>query len=283
MLNKLKALLQLLLPKQLLTELAGWLASKQLSFFTTWIIKLFIKAYKVNLNEAKFETAEEYSTFNDFFIRELKPNMRPIDDAVNSVVSPADGTISQFGTIKHGELLQAKGHLYSLDSLLGCDQKMVDLFQDGFYLTTYLSPKDYHRVHMPFKAELKEMRYIPGSLFSVNQATTENIENIFARNERVITLFETEYGPMIQILVGATIVGSIRTAWLGESDLPRDGLIKGWNYAEGQESFEKGEEMGAFKFGSTVINLFVKDHFEFNPELTTGESIKMGELIGNFK
>ena len=211
--NQLKAIIQYLLPKQLLTSLFGWLAKKQLGSVTTWIIQGFMKLYKIDLSEAKLENAKDYKTFNDFFARKLKEDARPIDDAVNSIVMPADGVISQFGTIQDNLLLQAKGHYYSLESLLACHSDMIKFFKHGSYATTYLSPKNYHRFHMPCDGVLREMIYVPGSLFSVSQATTECIPNIFARNERVICLFETDLGPMAQILVGATIVGSIEVEW----------------------------------------------------------------------
>lgn len=215
MLNQLKAMIQYLLPKQMLTVIFGWLAKKQLGIVTTWMIQGFSKLYKIDLSEAQISNVKEYKTFNDFFARELKQDARPIDASTNSVVMPADGVISQFGTIQDNLLLQAKGHFYTLDSLLACHPDMIKFFKNGAFATTYLSPKNYHRFHMPCDGTLREMIYVPGSLFSVSKATTECIANIFARNERVICLFETDFGPMAQILVGATIVGSIEVAWEG--------------------------------------------------------------------
>lgn len=283
MFGKLNALIQILLPKQLLTQFFGWLADRKLGFLTTWMIKLFIKLYKVDLIQAKLEDPAEYKTFNDFFARELKENQRPIDEDPNQVVFPADGTISEFGQIKDGLLFQAKGHTYSLDSLVACQTELTRLFNEGLYITTYLSPCDYHRVHMPCDGELQEMIYVPGTLFSVSPSIAENIDSLFARNERVITVFKTEFGTMAQILVGATIVGSIETVWEGKITPPRDGLIKKWNYSD-QESdkkimLKKGEEMGLFKLGSTVINLFEPNAMKLDESLKIGNKVTLGSCL----
>ena len=276
MLNQLKAMIQYLLPKQLLTAIFGWLAKKELGFFTTWMIVGFIKLYRIDMDEAEHADPKYYKTFNDFFARELEEDARPIDDDEKSLVMPADGVISQFGEIQSGQLLQAKGHVYSLDSLLACHNEMVKTFEDGLYITTYLAPNNYHRLHMPCDATLREMIYVPGSLFSVNIATTENIPNIFARNERVICLFDTEFGSMVQILVGATIVGSIETAWEGIITPPRDGIMKHWHYPNGVK-LAKGDNMGCFKLGSTVINLFCGDKVAFIDAIKTGTIARVGQ------
>ncbi|OCF92186.1 phosphatidylserine decarboxylase [Gilliamella sp. wkB7] len=276
--NQLKAVIQYLLPKQLLTSLFGWLAKKQLGKVTTWIIQGFMKLYKIDLSEAKLENAKDYKTFNDFFARKLKEDARPIDSAVNSIVMPADGTISQFGTIQDNLLLQAKGHYYSLESLLACHSDMIKFFKNGSYATTYLSPKNYHRFHMPCDGVLREMIYVPGSLFSVSQATTECIPNIFARNERVICLFETDFGPMAQILVGATIVGSIEVQWEGCITPPREGIMKRWVYS-GEVKLVKGQDMGCFKLGSTVITLFASNTIEFDSHLKVGNTTRVGQKL----
>ena len=276
--NQLKAIIQYLLPKQLLTSLFGWLAKKQLGSVTTWIIQGFMKLYKIDLSEAKLENAKDYKTFNDFFARKLKEDARPIDDAVNSIVMPADGVISQFGTIQDNLLLQAKGHYYSLESLLACHSDMIKFFKHGSYATTYLSPKNYHRFHMPCDGVLREMIYVPGSLFSVSQATTECIPNIFARNERVICLFETDFGPMAQILVGATIVSSIEVQWEGCITPPRDGIMKRWVYS-GEVKLVKGQDMGCFKLGSTVITLFASNTIEFDSHLKVGNTTRVGQKL----
>ncbi|WP_392559521.1 archaetidylserine decarboxylase [Orbus mooreae] len=278
MLNQIKAMIQYLLPKQLLTVMFGYLASKQLGFLTTAMIKGFCKLYKIDLTEAKYQKAEEYKTFNDFFARELQEDARPIDESDNSIVMPADGVISQFGTIKDNVLLQAKGHIYSLESLVACHPEMIQFFKNGSYVTTYLAPSNYHRFHTPFNGTLKEMIYVPGALFSVNKATTENIPNIFARNERVICLFETDIGPVAQILVGATIVGSIETKWEGVITPPRDGVMKRWTY-QGDVQLEKGEDMGCFKLGSTVITLFGANSIEFIDSLKEGHVARVGQKM----
>lgn len=279
MLNQIKAMIQYLLPKQLLTAMFGWLASKQLGMVTTTMIKCFSKLYKINLDEAKYDKAEDYKTFNDFFARELEDGERPIDDAENSVVMPADGVISQFGSIKDNTLLQAKGHIYSLESLVACHPEMIKYFSNGFYATTYLAPSNYHRFHTPCKGTLKEMIYVPGALYSVNKATTENIPNIFARNERVICLFDTELGPVAQILVGATIVGSIETKWEGVVTPPRDGIMKRWTYQDGEVTVQKGEDMGCFKLGSTVITLFAPNSIRFIDTLKEGYIARVGQKL----
>lgn len=278
MLNHIKAMIQYLLPKQLLTMLFGWLACKQLGIMTTWMIKGFIKLYRINMTDAKYQTAEEYKTFNDFFARELNDGARLIDESDNSIVMPADGIISQFGTIQDNVMLQAKGHIYTLESLVACHPDMIKFFKNGSYITTYLAPSNYHRFHMPCNAILKEMIYVPGALFSVNKATTENIPNIFARNERVICLFETEFGPMAQILVGATIVGSIETKWHGLVTPPRDGVMKRWTYINDVQ-LAKGEDMGCFKLGSTVITLFASNSIEFIAQLKEGSVACVGQKM----
>lgn len=279
MLERIKINLQYLLPKQLLTQFAGWFANKSCGMITTGAIKLFIKCYKVDMQEAEKKEAKQYATFNAFFSRKLAEDARPIVDADGVLVFPADGVISQFGDIVEGAILQAKGHEYTLDALLACHPTMVKLFANGLFATTYLSPTDYHRLHMPCDATLREMIYVPGSLFSVNQLTSENIPNLFARNERVICLFDTEYGPMAQILVGATIVGSIETTWHGKVTPPRDGIMKRWTYpADGADAIKlaKGEEMGCFKLGSTVINLFAANSVVFTPQLQSGFITRVG-------
>nr|WP_294612126.1 archaetidylserine decarboxylase [uncultured Gilliamella sp.] len=278
MLNQLKAIIQYLLPKQLLTNIFGWLAKKQLGKVTTWMITGFSKLYKVDLSEAQLNDVKDYKTFNDFFARELKDGARPIDQADNVIVMPADGVMSQFGSIQDTQLIQAKGHFYSLESLVACHPDMIKFFKNGAYATTYLSPKNYHRFHMPCDGILREMIYVPGTLFSVNKATTESIPNIFARNERVICLFETEFGPMAQILVGATIVGSIEVKWEGVITPPRDGIMKRWTYA-GEVKLTKGQDMGCFKLGSTVITLFASNTVEFANNLKVGDITRVGQKL----
>lgn len=282
MLDKFKISLQYALPKQALTQLAGWAAEKQMGWFTHLIIKLFIKAYNINMQEAEKPEAESYPTFNDFFTRPLKEGIRPIVENSNTLVLPADGAISQLGNIEQNSILQAKNHNYTLEALLACDKQMVAAFQNGTFITTYLSPSDYHRVHMPCDGILREMLYVPGSLFSVNPLTAENIPNLFARNERVICLFETPFGLMAQILVGATIVGSIETVWHGVVTPPRTGILQRWEYpTAGKNAIKlaKGDEMGRFKLGSTVINLFAENSVILSDQLQSKTLTKMGEKL----
>ncbi len=264
--------------------MAGWLAEKKAGWFTHLLISGFIKLYKVDMQEAEYSDANAYPTFNAFFTRSLKPNSRPIVEQENTLVMPADGTISQLGNIEQNKILQAKNHDYTLDALLACDKQMVSLFQNGLFVTTYLSPRDYHRVHMPCDGVLREMLYVPGSLYSVNFKTAESVDNLFARNERLICLFDTPFGPVIQILVGATIVGSIETKWEGVITPSRHGVLRRWEYpAVGKNAIKlkKGDEMGCFKLGSTVINLFTKDIIKFAPHLQSKTKVRMGELMAN--
>ncbi|WP_109372714.1 archaetidylserine decarboxylase [Proteus genomosp. 6] len=283
--DKLKIKLQYLLPKLWLTQLAGWFANKKAGAITQFVIKAFAKAYKVDMNEAKESQFQAYSTFNDFFIRTLKDGVRPIVEGDDKLALPADGTVSQLGLIQDDQILQAKGHHYTLEALLAGNFMLADKFRNGQFITTYLSPRDYHRVHMPCDGLLKEMIYVPGDLFSVNPLTAANVPNLFARNERIICLFETQFGSMIQILVGATIVGSIETAWCGMVTPPREGIIKRWTYPQADKAgaifLEKGEEMGRFKLGSTVINLFPENTVQLNKDLMNGSVTLMGEQLGS--
>nr|WP_154609979.1 MULTISPECIES: archaetidylserine decarboxylase [Providencia] len=272
-----------MLPKQGLTQLAGWFASRNVGFVTQWAIKLFAKAYKVNMNEAQKSELTAYSTFNDFFIRTLKDGARPIVEAEHQLAQPADGAVSQLGPIDNDLIFQAKGHNYTVEALLAGQYQLADKFRGGDFITTYLSPSDYHRVHMPCDGLLTEMIYVPGDLFSVNPLTAANVPNLFARNERLICVFDTPFGTMVQILVGATIVGSIDTVWSGCVNPQREGVIKRWTYpAQGEEGaifLQKGEEMGLFKLGSTVINLFEPNKIRFNASLIPGYATRMGELL----
>ncbi|MDA9556751.1 archaetidylserine decarboxylase [Vibrio sp.] len=277
--DKLKIGLQYLLPQHALTRLTGKLASAKAGKLTTAVIRWFIKQYKVNMTEALHSDPAHFKTFNDFFVRELKEGMRPIDDNPYTLAHPADGCVSQFGPITDGNLIQAKGHTYTALELLGGDQSVANEFNDGHFATIYLSPKDYHRVHMPCDATLRQMIYVPGDLFSVNPLTAENVPNLFARNERVVCIFDTEYGPMAQVLVGATIVGSIELTWAGTVTPPRGNSVYRWDYpSEGSQAitFKKGDEMGRFKLGSTVINLFAKDSIIFDSTMINEAPTVMG-------
>ncbi|HIF9166882.1 TPA: archaetidylserine decarboxylase [Photobacterium damselae] len=280
MLDNIKIGLQYCAPKHALTRLAGKLASWKGGKLTTAVIRWFIKQYKIEMAEARNPDPAAYATFNDFFVRELKDGARPINDDANIICFPADACVSQLGPIKEGRLFQAKGHYFDTRELVGGDNELAERFTDGSFATLYLSPSDYHRVHMPCDGTLRQMIYIPGDLFSVNPLTAENVPNLFARNERVVCVFDTDFGPMIQILVGATIVGSIETVWAGTVTPPTGPSIRRWDYAPTGETsvvLKKGQEMGRFKLGSTVINLFSKDAVHFVESLQSGTVTRMGQ------
>lgn len=280
MLDSIKIKLQYWLPKLALTRLAGWGAEKQAGWLTQLVVKAFARYYRVNMQEAQNPDLASYATFNEFFVRPLREGARPIAAESQVLVFPADGAISQLGPIQDDLIFQAKGHHYSLEALLAGNYLLAEQFRNGLFATTYLAPSDYHRVHMPCDGILREMIYVPGDLFSVNPLTAANVPNLFARNERVICLFDTAVGPMVQILVGATIVGSIETVWAGTVTPPREGIIKRWTYPaadqEGAIALAKGEEMGRFKLGSTVINLFTAGSVQFAPQLHNGTVTRMG-------
>lgn len=286
MLNKIKIRLQYLLPKRWLTQLAGWGAEWQGGWITQWVITLFIRVYKVDVRELQQPNVADYPTFNAFFVRQLREDTRPIDKDPSVLVMPADGIIAQFGPIDGDQIFQAKGHYYSLKALLANNNAMIKYFRDGSFTTIYLAPRDYHRVHMPCNALLHEVIYVPGKLFSVNPMTAANIPNLFARNERLICLFETNFGPMAQILVGATLVGSIETVWSGTVTPPRERIIKRWRHFQLNDAngivLLKGQEMGRFKLGSTVINLFTNgkvflgDHLYFRYVTRVGQNLAHG-------
>ncbi|QHM77992.1 Phosphatidylserine decarboxylase proenzyme [Mixta theicola] len=281
MLDAIKLGLNDLLPKKWLTELAGWAASKRAGWLTKAVIDIFVWFYRVDMSEAKKPDTASYRTFNDFFVRPLRDEARPIDADPNLLVLPADGAISQLGHIDGDTIFQAKGHSYSLEALLAGDRQMAAQFRDGEFATTYLAPRDYHRVHMPCNGILREMIYVPGELYSVNPLTARHVPNLFARNERVICYFDTEFGPMAQILVGATIVGSIETAWSGTVTPPREGVIKRWSWPgadnEGAVVLLKGQEMGRFKLGSTVINLFAAGRIKLAESLEAESKTRLGQ------
>ncbi|WP_075182762.1 archaetidylserine decarboxylase [Pantoea sp. 1.19] len=283
MLDRIKLALQHVLPQKWLTELAGWGASKRAGRLTKAVIDLFVWIYKVDMSEAQKPDTASYRTFNDFFVRPLREDARPMATDANELIQPADGAISQLGPINGDQIFQAKGHSYSLEALLAGNAQMAERFRDGHFVTTYLAPRDYHRVHMPCNGILREMIYVPGDLYSVNPLTAANVPNLFARNERVICLFDTDFGPMVQILVGATIVGSIETVWAGTVTPPREGVIKRWTWpaadSEGAVVLLKGQEMGRFKLGSTVINLFAADRIRLNNTLTTRSVTRLGQPL----
>ncbi len=279
MLDKIKVNLQYWIPQHGLTRLVGKLASAKAGSLTTALIRLFIKQYNVNMDEALHSDPAYFKTFNEFFVRELKEGARPITAEESVISHPADACVSQFGPIEEGQLIQAKGHHYSAQELLGGNQALSEEFKEGEFATLYLSPRDYHRVHMPCDGTLRKMIYVPGDLFSVNPLTAENVPNLFARNERVVCIFDTDFGPMAQVLVGATIVGSIELIWAGTVTPPRGNTVYTWDYPpEGNKSvvLKKGDEMGRFKLGSTVINLFAKDAIQFDESMQNDKSTIMG-------
>ena len=278
-----KIAFQYMMPQLYLTQAAGWLAERKWGAVTHLIIKLFAKKYQVNLAEAEKTEASDYASFNEFFIRPLKEHARPINQDPKALCLPADGRVSESGRIEENQLLQAKGHHFSLETLLANDFALADKFKNGDFITTYLSPRDYHRVHMPCDATLRKMIYVPGELFSVNPFLAEHVPNLFARNERVICEFDTAFGPMVQILVGATITASMSTVWAGVINPPRAKEVMVYEYLTTGETavhLKKGQEMGAFRLGSTVINLFPKGAVELETYLKAGEPTKMGERLG---
>jgi len=277
---RVKLFLQYTAPKQMLTALLGLLANIKIKSIKNHVIHRFIQSYDVMMDEAIREKAEDYVNFNDFFTRYLKPGVRPIADT--DVVSPVDGCVSEIGHIKQGQLLQAKGRYYSVDELLACDAAQSAPFQNGSFATLYLSPRDYHRVHMPVAGTLQDMTHVPGTLFSVQPDTVSHIPKLFARNERVVLFFETELGPMVVVLVGATIVGKIGTCWHG--DLPRSKKtvhFKNNLPAPAERVLKQADEVGYFKLGSTAIVLFAEgSKVEWTPELKAGVKVRLGEALG---
>jgi phosphatidylserine decarboxylase len=277
--DTLAVLPQYLIPKQALTALAGQFANARAGNTTTSVIRWFVKRYQVNMAEAANPDIAGYATFNEFFTRPLKPGARPLVPA--DWVCPVDGAISQFGAIERDQVFQAKGHSYSTTALVGGDAALAAQFQDGHFATIYLSPRDYHRIHMPCDGSLKRMIYVPGDLFSVNPTTARGVPGLFARNERVVCVFDTAHGPMVLTLVGATIVGSMATVWHGQVNPPRPGRVWEKTYESGAVTLRQGEEMGRFMLGSTVVLLFPKETLEFNPQWQPAASVRLGQVMAN--
>ena len=277
--DRLAVLPQYLIPKQALTLLAGKLATKEAGRLTTRVISWFVRRYKVNMAEAANPDIASYKSFNEFFTRPLQAGARPLADA--AFLCPVDGAISQFGPIERDQIFQAKGHSYSTTALVGGDRALAARFENGSFATLYLSPRDYHRIHMPCTGRLTRMIYVPGALFSVNPTTARGVPGLFARNERVVCVFESEFGPFVLTLVGATIVGSMATVWHGMVNPPRPGVLREWRYDEQNIVLKKGEEMGRFLLGSTVVMLFPKDSLAFNPAWSAARPIRLGEMMGN--
>lgn len=276
--ERLAVALQYALPKRLLTQLAGKLAGLEGGKVTTAVIRWFAKRYGVNMAEAANPDPASYASFNQFFTRPLREGARPIADA--DFVCPVDGAISQFGPIEFDQVFQAKGHFYSTTALVGGDRALAARFESGDFATIYLSPRDYHRIHMPCAGRLTQMIYVPGELFSVNPATARGVPGLFARNERVVCVFEGEFGPFVMVLVGATIVGSMATVWHGVVNPPRLGEIKRWNYQDQSIELKQGDEMGRFLLGSTVVLLWPRATLKFNPDWAPGGAVRVGQMMG---
>ena len=282
--DNLKVKIQYFMPKILLSRAIGKIASSELGFLTTFLIKTFIKHYNVNMKDAKIKDPKRYKTFNDFFTRVLRDGIRPIDTNPDSLIHPADGAISQYGKIYKDAILQAKGHYYSLETLVGGNPNDAKDFEDGSFITTYLSPGDYHRVHMPLTGKLEKMIFVPGDLFSVNPLTAKNIDNLFARNERVICFFNNErVGRFAVVMVGATIVASISTVFAGIVAPKPIRKIYSYDYSKDDIVLKKGEELGRFLLGSTTICLFEKNKISFNENLIPTMKVKVGENLGKIK
>jgi phosphatidylserine decarboxylase len=277
--DALAVLPQYLLPKKALTAFAGWVAGARGGAATTALIRWFVKRYNVNMAEAANPDIASYPTFNAFFTRPLKPGARPL--AAADFICPVDGAISQFGPIDADQIFQAKGHSYSTTALVGGDAKLAAEFDNGSFATLYLSPRDYHRIHMPCAGVLRRMIYVPGDLFSVNPTTARGVPGLFARNERVVCVFDSARGPWVMTLVGATIVGSMATVWHGQVNPPRLPQVTEWHYDPGQVSLQQGDELGRFLLGSTVVTLFPKDTLQFTPTWAPAKAIVLGEAMGS--
>ncbi|MFZ6726806.1 archaetidylserine decarboxylase [Undibacterium sp. MH2W] len=278
--DRLAVLTQYLLPKQALTSLAGKAANAQWGSLTTSFIRWFVNKYQVNMSEAVNPDISSYATFNEFFTRPLKAGARPL--ANSDLICPVDGAISQFGPISQGQIFQAKGHQFSATTLIGGDEKAAAAYANGSFANIYLSPRDYHRIHMPCDGKLTRMVYIPGDLFSVNPTTARGVPNLFARNERVVCFFDSAAGSFVLTLVGATIVGSMATVWHGTINPPRPGKICAWDYQDQNITLKQGEEMGRFMLGSTVVLLFPQADMRFNPSWKPAGSVRLGEAMAHF-
>jgi len=277
--DRLKVLPQYLLPKRALTTYAGWRASRRWGANTTKLIRNFVAKYGVDMSEAADPDIAHYGTFNEFFTRALKPGARPL--AAADLICPVDGAVSQFGRIEHDQIFQAKGHRYSTTALVGGDAALAAEYENGHFATIYLSPKDYHRIHMPCDGVLRRMIHVPGDLFSVNPLTARGVPGLFARNERVVCVFDSARGPFVLTLVGATIVGSMATVWHGVVNPPRSSEIREWRYADKPVALKQGDEMGRFLLGSTVVLLFPNAPLAFNPSWAPARTVRLGEAMAD--
>ena len=271
-----------LLPQHFLSSLIHWFMRIKHTGFKNFQINQFIKLFKVNMSEAEHENSSDFPDFNHFFTRQLKSDARIDKTGPNELCCPVDGAISELGGINDEQLIQAKGHQFGLKDLLAGDQTLTDTFRDGQFATIYLSPRDYHRIHMPIDGSLQEMLHVPGQLFGVNNASVKTIPRLFARNERVISLFDTPAGPMALIQVGAIFVSSIETTWQGVVTPPRRKQVQRWSYYDQEPTkMMKAQEMGRFNMGSTVVLLFAKNRIEWNQDLYPNLPVQLGQLLGN--
>ena len=275
--DRLAVLPQYLLPQRALTRFAGRVASAQRGALTTALIRRFVARYGVDMSEAADPDISHYASFNDFFTRALKPDARPLAKA--DWICPVDGAVSQFGAIEGDQIFQAKGHRYSTTAMVGGDAALAAQFANGHFATIYLSPRDYHRIHMPCAGRLQRMVHVPGALFSVNPTTARAVPGLFARNERVVCLFDTAHGPLVMVLVGATIVGSMATVWHGLVNPPRPKELRRWDYADENIHLQQGQEMGRFLLGSTVVLLFPAGPLRFNPDWTPAQPVRLGQVM----
>ncbi|MCK4608247.1 MAG: phosphatidylserine decarboxylase [Gammaproteobacteria bacterium] len=278
---KSRTLLQYFLPHHLMSRLFGRITNCRWVWLKNRLIGWFYKRYQIDMSDATEADPFKYETFNSFFTRAIRPETRPIAAAEKAIVSPVDGAISQIGKLNSDQLIQAKGKSFSIASLLSCElADYASVFKDGNFATIYLSPKDYHRVHMPLTGKLQAMAYIPGRLFSVNSLTAKEVPNLYGRNERVVTIFETAVGPMAVVLVGAMLVASITTVWAGTVAPAIGKKVKIEDYKDQNVILERGAEMGRFQFGSTVILLLPQNVIHWNKSLQLEGNLKVGQFLG---
>ena len=281
MLNYIKFTFLRFLPKHGLSNLIYHLSRIKLKLFKNFIINIFIKIYNVDMDEAEYENIQDYESFNDFFTRNLKKNVRKWTLDSRFILSPVDGQISQIGDIDNNDLIQAKNYKYSLDGLLGAEKDLAYEFKNGSFVTLYLSPRDYHRIHMPITGRLIKSIYVPGNLYPVNKSSVENVKRLFSRNERLISIFETKLGLMAQIMIGAIFVGSMETVWAGEIKSTNKDKILMNEYLRESIKLNQGEEFGHFNMGSTVILLFQKDKVLWGRDIKNDTLINVGQILGN--